>query len=78
MEIVTTDRPGLLSRIGRAFADCEIKLLNARITTLGSRAENVYYITDRNNQPLTNSLITECLKKAIHKYLDEEESSGNS
>jgi len=78
MEIITADRPGLLSLIGRAFADCEIKLLNARITTLGSRAENVYYITDRNNQPLTNSLITECLKKAIHKYLDEEESSGNS
>jgi len=77
MEIVTADRPGLLSRIGRAFADCEIKLLNARIATLGSRAENVYYITDRNDQPLTDSLITECLEKAIHKHLDEEESSGN-
>jgi len=77
MEVVTADRPGLLSLIGRAFADCEIKLLNARITTLGSRAENVYYITDRNNQPLTEALITECLDKAIHKYLDEEDSSGN-
>jgi [protein-PII] uridylyltransferase len=77
MEIVTADRPGLLSRIGRAFADCEIKLLNAKITTLGSRAEDVYYITDNNDEPLTDSLINGCLEKAIHKYLDEEESSGN-
>ena len=75
MEIVTTDRPGLLSRIGRAFADCEIKLLNARIATLGSRAEDVYYITDRNDQPLTEALISECLEKTIHKYLDEGEST---
>jgi [protein-PII] uridylyltransferase len=71
MEIVTADRPGLLSRIGRAFADCEIKLLNARIATLGSRAEDVYYITDRNDQPLTEALISECLEKAIYRYLDE-------
>jgi [protein-PII] uridylyltransferase len=77
MEIVTSDRPGLLSRIGRAFADCEIKLLNARIATLGSRAEDVYYITDRNDRPLTDELITECLEKAIHRYLDEEKASGD-
>ena len=75
MEIVTADRPGLLSRIGRAFADCEIRLLNARIATLGSRAEDVYYITDRNDRPLTETMISECLTKAIYKYLDEEEST---
>ena len=75
MELVTSDRPGLLSRIGRAFADCEIKLLNAKIATLGARAEDVYYITDRNDQPLTETLISACLTKAIHKYLDDEEST---
>ncbi len=77
MEIVTADRPGLLSRIGRAFADCEIRLHNARIATLGSRAEDVYYLTDRNNRPLTEALISGCLEKTIHKYLEEEASSGN-
>jgi [protein-PII] uridylyltransferase len=78
MEIVTADRPGLLSRIGRAFADCGIKLLNARIATLGSRAEDVYYITDSNDQPLSEALISDCLTKTIFRYLDEEPSSGNS
>ena len=75
MELVTADRPGLLSSIGRAFADCDIKLLNARITTLGSRAEDVYYITDWNGQPLSDTLISECLEKAIHKYLDDDVSA---
>ncbi len=70
MELVTADRPGLLSQIARAFTDCGVKLLNAKIATLGSRVEDVYYITDNNNEPLTDTLISECLEKTIYKYLD--------
>ncbi len=70
MELITADRPGLLSHIGRAFADCRIRLLNAKIVTLGSRAEDVYYITDQDNRPLTEEAGIACLEKAIHKYLD--------
>ena len=73
MELVTADRPGLLSRIGRAFADCKIRLLNAKIVTLGSRAEDVYYITDQHNQPLSDASKIACLEEAIHKYLDTED-----
>ena len=69
MELITADRPGLLSHIGRAFADCKIRLLNAKIVTLGSRAEDVYYIADQDNQPLTEETGIACLEKAIHKYL---------
>ncbi|MGB5716868.1 MAG: [protein-PII] uridylyltransferase [Gammaproteobacteria bacterium] len=72
MELITADRPGLLSRIGRAFADCKIRLLNAKIVTLGSRAEDVYYITNQHNQPLTDASEIACLEEAIHKYLDME------
>ena len=78
MELITADRPGLLSRIGRAFADCKIRLLNAKIVTLGSRAEDVYYITDQHNQPLTDASKIACLEKAIRKYLDEEDNPANS
>jgi [protein-PII] uridylyltransferase len=70
MELITADRPGLLSRIGQAFADCNISLLNAKIATLGSRAEDVFYITDQHNKPLTDASRIECIEKAIHKYLD--------
>jgi [protein-PII] uridylyltransferase len=73
MELIAADRPGLLSRIGRAFADCNIRLLNAKIVTLGSRAEDVYYITDQHNQPLSDASKIACLEQAIHKYLDTED-----
>ena len=69
MELITTDQPGLLSRVGRAFADCEVKLLNAKIVTFGARAEDIYYITDKNDQPLSKPEQFECLEKNILKYL---------
>ncbi len=71
MELITADRPGLLSQVGRAFTECRVRLQNARITTLGARAEDVYYITDRNNRPLTEQQQVECLDKAIRRHLDD-------
>jgi [protein-PII] uridylyltransferase len=53
LELITGDRPGLLSAVGRAFSACGIRLQNARIATFGSRAEDVFYITDTRNRPLT-------------------------
>jgi [protein-PII] uridylyltransferase len=72
MALITADRPGLLSRVGRAFTDCKVRLFNAKIATLGARAEDVYYITDLNNRPLSDPAQLECLERALHKYLDEE------
>jgi [protein-PII] uridylyltransferase len=70
MELVTADHPGLLSQVGRAFTECEVRLLNAKIATLGSRAEDIFHIADRNNQPLSDNRQIECLDKAMRKYLD--------
>ena len=52
VEVVTADRPGLLARIGVAFADCGVRLQNAKIATFGERAEDVFFITDHRNRPL--------------------------
>ncbi len=52
LELITGDRPGLLSAVGRAFSASGVRLQNARIATFGSRAEDVFYITDTHNQPL--------------------------
>ena len=52
VEVVTADRPGLLARIGVAFAECGVRLQNAKIATYGERAEDVFFITDRRNRPL--------------------------
>lgn len=52
LEIVAPDRPGLLSEIGRVFTDCGIRLHNAKIATVGERAEDVFFITDSVGEPL--------------------------
>ncbi|MGB5474178.1 MAG: [protein-PII] uridylyltransferase [Gammaproteobacteria bacterium] len=78
MTLITADRPGLLSRVGRAFADCKVRLFNAKIATLGARAEDVYYITDLDNRPLTEQAQLDCLEQVIHKYLDQEPGTRQS
>ncbi|MEJ2686165.1 MAG: [protein-PII] uridylyltransferase, partial [Gammaproteobacteria bacterium] len=70
VELITADRPGLLSQVGRAFTDCGIRLQNAKIATFGSRAEDVFFITDQDNHPLADSAQFECLKQTLISYLD--------
>ena len=49
LEVVTADRPGLLARIGWSLADQGVRLQNAKISTFGERAEDVFFVTDANN-----------------------------
>ena len=65
MEIVTADAPGLLSRIGVAMNDCGVRLQNARISTFGERAEDIFYISDHDNQPITDEAIFQQLRETI-------------
>jgi [protein-PII] uridylyltransferase len=70
MKLATNDRPGLLSQIGHAFADCDIWLHTAKIATIGAMAEDIFFITDNDNQPLTQPEQFEQLKQALLKLLD--------
>lgn len=78
MELITADHPGLLSQVGQAFTECGIRLLNARITTLGSRVEDVFQVTDLNDQPLTDANQINCLENALHKHLDSDADTPTS
>ncbi len=69
LELVAADRPGLLSRVGRAFMECGVRLQNARIATIGARTEDVFYITDLNNRPLTDPQKREELREAVIRQL---------
>jgi len=71
MELVAIDRPGLLSRVGRAFMECGIRVQNARIATIGARTEDVFYITDLDNQPLTDNAKREQLQDAVIQELTQ-------
>ncbi len=72
MELITTDRPGLLSRVGQALRESGARLQNAKIATFGARVEDVFFITDKNNQPLRTEVQFTSLRDSMIKYLDEE------
>lgn len=69
IELITTDHAGLLSTIGRAFIELDIQLHDAKITTIGSRAEDMFYITDQNNQPINDEQKRQRIQNTIMRYL---------
>ncbi|NOT13654.1 MAG: [protein-PII] uridylyltransferase [Methylococcaceae bacterium] len=69
IELVTTDHAGLLSKIGRAFLQQKINLHSAKITTIGSRAEDMFYVTDQQLQPITDPDHQQDIRDAILKIL---------
>jgi [protein-PII] uridylyltransferase len=70
VEVMTVDRPGLLSRIGQALIECGVRLHNARITTFGARVEDVFFVTDKDNKPLTEDEQFACLRQSIIRFVD--------
>ncbi|MGZ8191113.1 MAG: [protein-PII] uridylyltransferase [Methylococcaceae bacterium] len=73
MELITTDHAGLLSKIGQAFVKQNINLHSAKITTIGSRAEDMFYITDQQLLPITDISKQEQICEEILNILDSEE-----
>lgn len=71
VEVVTADRPGLLALIGRIFAELDLTLINAKITTLGERVEDVFYLTDQHGQAITDLTLWEEIRSEIRSQLDE-------
>lgn len=71
VEVSTLDRPGLLARIGRIFMEQGVSLQNARIATLGERVEDVFFLTDAHQQPLSDPALCESLCDALRIQLDQ-------
>lgn len=46
LNLIAKDRLGLLAKVGQVFRQHDIKVHKARITTMGERAEDVFYISD--------------------------------
>lgn len=67
--IVAADRPGILSSISRVFLRAEVVVQAARIGTLGERIEDVFFITDRHNQPLSNDIERTTLARMLIERL---------
>jgi len=72
LELITADRPGLLSSIGKAFTDSDVLVHNARITTIGEQAEDVFIVTDLKNQPITDEWHLALIRARLLKRLGKQ------
>ncbi|MCP4272634.1 MAG: [protein-PII] uridylyltransferase [Gammaproteobacteria bacterium] len=73
MELIALDKPGLLARIGKAFLQMDIELHSAKVVTLGEKVEDVFSITNRQEEPLHSRKEQEQLKHLICQFIETEE-----
>lgn len=70
IELVAGDRPGLLFQVGQVFEELDVALQNAKIATIGERAEDVFFVVTENNEPLDDELCQR-LETALFERLSE-------
>ncbi|XP_057493376.1 ACT domain-containing protein ACR4-like [Actinidia eriantha] len=64
LELCSEDRVGLLSDVTRLFRENGLSVTRAEVTTRGSQAVNVFYVTDASGCPV-NSETIEAVRKEI-------------
>ncbi len=82
LEVITPDRPGLLAQLGQIFMRFHLHLHSAKIATLGERVEDVFYLTDDNDQPIKDLELCQKIERTICHELDTrnlgDETPGNT
>ena len=71
IQLTTGDRPGLLSAVGQALTASHLRLHNAKITTIGEQADDIFYVTEDDGEPLTDAMRQAEVHRAIMQALDE-------
>lgn len=69
MELVALDKAGLLAQVSQIFTELNLNLLNAKITTVGEKAEDFFILTNRFGQALARGE-REILKQVLVKEIN--------
>lgn len=63
-ELTALDRPGLVARVAKVLQQLDLNILTAKITTVGEQAEDLFIVTTRRNEALSDEKKQQ-LKKQI-------------
>ena len=72
LEVISADRPGLLACLGQVFVEFGIEVQTAKIQTLGERVEDLFFITDAQQNPVTDPSQCATIETAICDTLDSQ------
>ncbi len=70
LHITTKDIPGLLSKIGHALKRCNIRLHDAKIHTVGEKAEDTFIISDTNNNAIKDPQLKEKISAELMDLIE--------
>ena len=69
LTLYTSDCPGLLTRISEVFYNEGLVVRTARISTLGEEAEDIFYLTDNDNNPILDIERQESIRELLTEKL---------
>jgi len=70
VEVRTLDRIGVLYRITRALAECELNVQSARVSTLGDEVVDAFYVVDASGAKVMEPAARAEVERAVHAALD--------
>lgn len=75
IEVNCPDRSGILASIGKVFAENGINILDARLTTLGERVEDLFFVTDQAGRLIDQPALIEKISSELKSGLEQRLSS---
>lgn len=76
LSLVGTDRPGLLADVAQVLRSNRARVHDARIATFGERVEDIFLLSDQDDQALTDSKTLEDMRSALIACLEGEVANG--
>jgi [protein-PII] uridylyltransferase len=72
VEVHTPDHVGLLAQVASTFADLDVDVRTAKVSTLGDRVVDVFYVHDAAGNKITKQLTIDQLRATLFSRLTSE------